>query len=210
MKKHSNSPRFQKFAVLFFVSFSLIFMLVATAVYPGGSLADKNAIGFDWTKNFFSNLFAAKAINGEENTSRLWAIAGMAFHALGNGIFYLHMAKKMPAKHPANILKFIGWVNVLFTFLIATPMHDAMITVSSSLSLLGIFYITVFVFRGRLLLFKIYCSLFMLMAYYTLFLYGAGNWGLLAIMQKIALFSFVVLVLALEYFTRREDFFHEK
>lgn len=44
---------------------------IATLVYPGGSLLDKNSKGFDWSKNFISNLFATKAINGLENPARI-------------------------------------------------------------------------------------------------------------------------------------------
>jgi uncharacterized membrane protein len=37
-------------------------------------------------------------------------------------------------------------------------------------------------------------------------LYGSGNWGFLAIMQKAAFISSMLLVLGLEYFTKPEDF----
>jgi len=55
----------------------VIFIVIASLVYPGGSLLDKNSIGFGWSKNFLSNLFAAKAINGAENAGRIWAIGLM-------------------------------------------------------------------------------------------------------------------------------------
>ena len=42
--------------------------------------------------------------------------------------------------------------------------------------------------------------------YYTLFLYGFGDWGLLAIMQKVTLIYSMLLVLGFEYFTNKEDF----
>ncbi|HRF38621.1 MAG TPA: hypothetical protein PK198_07525, partial [Saprospiraceae bacterium] len=55
-------------------------------------------------------------------------------------------------------------------------------------------------------LLKISCIICMLTFYYTLYLYGSGDWGLLAIMQKVSLISSILLILGLEYFTQKEDF----
>lgn len=196
----------KKYSVLICIVISLIFLVIATSVYPGGSIFDKNSTGFDWSKNFICNLFAAKAINGAENTSRIWALIGMAFHSIGYGIFFINMSKKITAKYASIILKYIGVVNIVFSFLIATPLHDIMVIISSTLFLMGLFYITVFVLRTRLHLFKFSCIVCLLTFYYTLFLYGAGNLGLLAIMQKVSLTCSMLLVLGLEYFTKQEDY----
>ena len=40
---------------------------------------EKDSVGFDWSKNFISNLFSAKAINGSDNLSWIWADVGMIF-----------------------------------------------------------------------------------------------------------------------------------
>jgi len=74
-------------------------------------------------KKFYKQLFTAKAINGSENTSRIWAIIGMAFHSVGYGVF-LSIRQKDSCKKPAIILKYIGAANIVFTFLIATSLHD--------------------------------------------------------------------------------------
>ena len=73
---------------------SVILLAIAILVYPGGSLLDKNSIGFGWSKNFISNLFETKAINGSENPGWIWALIGMAFHSVGYGIFFINMSKK--------------------------------------------------------------------------------------------------------------------
>jgi hypothetical protein len=182
------------------------FIVHATSVYPGGSFINKNSMGFDWTKIFFSNLFQEKATNGNDNSSRVWAIIGMAFHSVGYGIFFINMANKMSYKHVSMVLMIVGLANIFFNFLIATPLHDIMITVSSTLSLIGLFYITVFTLKTRLHVLKISCIICMLTFYYTLYLYGAGDWGLLAIMQKISLICSIILILGLEHFTGKEEY----
>ncbi len=196
----------KKYSVLICIVISVILMILATLVYPGGSLFNNNSSGFDWSKNFFSNLFAAKAINGSENTSRIWALIGMAFHSIGYGVFFINTSRKMPLRHFSIVLKSIGAANILFTFLIVTSLHDLMIIVSSTLSLLGLFYITVSIFKTKFLFLKFSCVICFLIFYYTLFLYGSGNWGLLAVMQKVSFVCSMLLVLSIEYFTKLEDF----
>ena len=199
----------QKYSVLICLAISVILLVIAALVYPGGSLLDKNSIGFGWSKNFISNLFAAKAINGSENHGRIWAIIGMAFHSIGYGIFFINMSKKIPARQWANILKFIGAANILFIFLIATPLHD-LGTISIILTLFGLFTITIFILKSKLHLLK-FCCIICLLTFYCFFtLFGFGYLGLAIIMQKVYNASSLLLVLGLEYFTKYEDFIQIK
>ena len=188
---------------------SVILIVIATLAYPGGSLLDKNSIGFDWSKNFLSNLFATKAINGSENPGWIWALIGMAFHSVGYGIFFINMSKKISSRQWANILKFIGATNIIFIFLIATPLHD-LGTISIILTLVGLFTITIFILKSKLHLLK-FCCIICLLTYYCFFsLFGLGYLGLSVIMQKVYIVSSMLLVLGLEYFTKSEDFIEIK
>jgi hypothetical protein len=188
----------------------VLFLVTATLLYPGGSILDKNSVGFDWSKNFFSNLFLAKALNGTVNPLRIWALIGMVFNSIGYGLFFIHTSQKIPRKHTELVLESIGIVNMLFTFLIATPLHDIMVTVSSTLTMIGLFYITVFVLKTKLHWLKFFSIVSMLIFYSTLYLYGAGDWGFLAVMQKVTFLCFMLLVLTIEYFTKSEDFQQNK
>ena len=196
----------KKYLVLICLIISVILMGIATLFYPGGSLLEKNSVGFDWSENFFSNLFESQALNGLENSSRIWALIGIVFHSLGYGIFFINMSKKIAVRHATTTLKLIGAANILFTCLIATPLHNIMVIISSTLFLIGLFYITVFILKTNLTVFKFACLICLLTFYYTLFLYGSGIWGLLAIMQKVSFISSMLLILGLEYFTKQEDF----
>jgi hypothetical protein len=200
----------QKYSVLICVVISVLFLVIATLYYPGGSILDKNAVGFDWSKNFFSNLFLPNALNGTLNPSRIWALIGMVFNSIGYGLFFIHTSRKIPHKHTKLVLISIGVVNMLFTFLIATPLHDIMVTVSSTLTMLGLFYITIFILKTKIHWLKLFCIVSLLIFYSTLYLYGAGNWGLLAVMQKVTFLCFMLLVLTIEYFTKPEDFQQNK
>ncbi len=196
----------RKYSVLICVIISVIFLVIATLLYPGGSIVDKNSVGFDWAKNFFSNLFLTKALNGMTNPSRIWALIGMVFNSIAYGLFFIHTSRKIPQKHAELVLKYIGFINMLFTFLIATRLHDLMVTVSSTLTMIGLFYITVFILKTKLLLLKFFSIGGLLIFYSTLYLYGAGDWGLLAVMQKVTFLCFMLLILTIEYFTKSKDF----
>ena len=199
----------KKHLVLICLIASVILIVKAAFVYPGSSVLDKNSIGFDWTKNFISNLFEEKAINGSENPGRIWAIIGMAFHSVGYGIFFINMSKKIPSKQSAKILKTIGIANVIFIFLIATPLHD-LGTISIILTLIGLFTITVFILKSKLHFLKFSCIICLLTFYCFFALFGFGYLGLAVIMQKVYNISSMLLVLGLEYFTKIEDFKHIK
>ena len=200
---------FKKYAVLLSLAIASILILIATLQYAGGTIQDKNTIGFDWSRNFFSNLFQENSLNGLPNLGRIWAIFGMIFYSLGNGVFFIKMSAKISDKQATLVLKIVGYSEILFNFLIATPLHDSMVAITSTLTLLGLFYITIFSFKTSLHLLKIACVASMLVFYYTLFLYGTGNWGLLPIMQKLTIIGNMLLVISIEHFVHKGDFYQK-
>jgi hypothetical protein len=200
----------RKHLVLLSALASTILLYVAASLYPGGSKFDRNSVGFDWTKNFISNLFDSKAMNGADNPGRLWADLGMVSLSVCFGLFFVNFSKRIPSTSAARIIKVLGVASMLFTFLIVTPMHDLMISIASTLFLVSLFYITVYVLKSRLILFKVFCIICMLTFYYSLYLYGSGNWDTLPIMQKLTFASSILLIIALDYFTSAEDFAHIK
>ncbi|WP_026998162.1 hypothetical protein [Flectobacillus major] len=197
---------FKKHFVLIGIIVALLLLLIATLVYPGGSLSNKNAVGFDWSKNFISNLFAEKAVNGLDNPARLWADGGMIFLALSFATFFIAFSQKIPVKSASMIIRYLGAGGMVFMFLIVTPLHDIMITIASTMFLVSLFYITVFVLKSKLTLLKYLCVFGLLIFYYTLYLYGSGSYDILPIMQKVTFISTIVLILGLTYFTKKEDF----
>lgn len=195
----------KKHLVLICMVTSVLLMAIAMLTYPGGSLLDKDSIGFNWSKNFLSNLFVPKALNGSENPGWIWALIGMAFHSVGYGFFFINMSKKISSKKLAAVLKIIGMANIPFIFLIATPLHDLGV-ISIVLTLIGLFIITVFTLMSKLHLLKFCCIICLLTYYCFFFFFGLGNLAVSVILQKVYIISSMLLVLGLEYFTRYEDF----
>lgn len=199
----------KKYSVLICMVISVILIVIAASLYPGGSLLDKNSIGFGWSINFLSNLFETKAINGSENSGRIWAVIGMVFHSIGYGIFFINMSKKISSRLSSAILKYIGLANILFIFLIATPLHDVGV-ISIILTLVGLFTITVFILKSKLHLLKFCCIICLLTYYCFFFLFGFNYLELAIIMQKVYVLSSILLIFLIEYFTKYEDFIQIK
>jgi len=65
----SNNHIAKRYSTLFAIILAVSLLLIAIMVYPGGSRADKNSVGFDWKNNYVSNLFTETAINGSHNLS---------------------------------------------------------------------------------------------------------------------------------------------
>ncbi len=194
-----------RYLVLICMLASVIFIFIAAMVYPGGSTLDPNSVGFDWSKNFISNLFVSKALNGYDNPGRIWAAIGMSFQSLAYGWFFINMSAKICSVFWARILKYIGLANIILIVLIATPLHD-LGTFSIVLTLFGLFAVTVFVLKTKLHFLKV-CCILCLLTYYVFFaFYGFGILTVAVIMQKVYVISSMSLVLALEYFTNEEDF----
>ena len=199
---------FQKHLILLSILTSVLLIVIATLLYPGGSIYDENSVGFDWTKNFMSNLFGEKALNGADNPARIWAFIGMIFHSLAYMIFFVNVSKKIPHQGSAHVVKYLGLSNLIFIVLIATPLHDLMLPITSAIFLAGLFYITVFALKSRLTLFKFLCVTCLILYYFTIALYGFGYVDLLVIMQKVTFLFSLVVILGLEYYTTKEDFAH--
>lgn len=202
----SGPDRLLQYPLLACILISAVFLGIAASMYPGGSLADANSVGFIWSKNFFSNLFLEKALNGADNPGRPWALVGMAFHSLGDGLFFILMSRVISVRFITPMLRWIGFLTIGTNFLIATSLHDLAIILNSTLSLLGLFCITVLLFRSKQHGLKVFAVACMLLFYATLFLYGMGDWGLLAVMQKVTAGCSTALVLVLAFGTKAVDF----
>jgi hypothetical protein len=200
----------RKYAVLIGIIISSVLMAIAIWFYPGGSMYDETSVGFSWSKNFISNLFQPRALNGSENPSVVWAYAGMILFPVSYAIFFVNMAKKIPDRNAAYIIKYGGLANVLFTFLTVTRLHNLMLIISTSVFWTCIICITVFIFKTKLPLFKLLCVICLLFFYYSVYLWATSNWNLLPITQKVNLATSTLLILGLEYFTQKEDFAHIK
>jgi hypothetical protein len=193
-------------SVLAGIIMAMVFLLIATAFYPGGSQYDPAAPGFDWRHNYLSNLLNPISVNGLENTARPWAVTGMLLLCLAVALFFVRFSKKIP-NNSAKVIKYAGAGAMAAAVFTATPYHDIAVMVSGTLLLLSLFYITVFVFISKLHLLKVLSVVCLLLMYGMNYIYYSQN-GLeyLPTMQKVSMVMNLSWFLALEYFSENRDF----
>src|SRR5690606_15878334 len=92
--KSSDNKMIKKYLVLIGISISISLLIVATLNYPGGTDEDVSTLGFSWSKNFISNLFKERAVNGSINDARIWAIIVCSFIHLAVLFFLITFQKK--------------------------------------------------------------------------------------------------------------------
>ena len=198
---------FKKYFILSGIISALLLFLIATIYYPGGSVYDKNAVGFDWKNNYITNLFGEKAVNGFDNLARPWAIAAMLVLSVSIGVFFVQFSKKIMVKRASNIIRYFGVGAMVCAFLTVTPYHDLMVALAVSMALLSMFYITVFIFKSKLLFFKILSVACLLVFYSSNYIYYANTYTvILPTMQKLTFLMTIIWALGLEYFTDKKDF----
>lgn len=89
--KSMNTPFWQKHVYMYVVIGCGLFVLltvIAMFTYPGGTFTDETTVGYDFFRNFFSDLGLVTALNGQPNTISL-ILFFLALSIVGIGIVLL-------------------------------------------------------------------------------------------------------------------------
>ena len=113
----------------------LIFVCIyiyASKLYPGGSQADINSMGFDWRNNHWCNLMSEYGLNGIRNKARPIAITGITILCGSMIVFFFQFANHFEKNRNWNIIiKVSGALAMLSATFIFTMYHDIMTTILS-------------------------------------------------------------------------------
>ena len=113
-----------------FIFISIYFY--ASQLYPGGSVADINSIGFDWRNNHWCNLMQESGLNGIENQARPVAIGGISILCFSMIVFFIQFANYFEKSRTWNIaIKISGGLAMLSATFIFSKYHDVMTTILS-------------------------------------------------------------------------------
>lgn len=204
------TTRLKKHAVLIGLVLGTLLLFIASWYYPGGSYLDANAVGYDWINNYLSNLLGPQAVNGAKNTARAWAIGGVLLLSGSFGLFFWKFAQRIRNRNAAYVIKYGGLLGMLVAFFTVVPrLHDSTVAISSILTLLVFFYITIFIIKSKLTWLKFISGCFLLAFYFVAYMYFARfHLEYLPLAQKVIFMVKIAWVLSLEYFTETADFAH--
>ncbi len=122
---------------------------VASSLYPGGTHLSPDSIGYSWSRNFISALFAPEALNGLPNPGRPFAVAALAFWCVSLAVSFKWISNQ--AAHPAlrKIIEIAGIGAAVYAFFVATPMHDLMVIIGLAFSLTALVTTILFLYSAK-------------------------------------------------------------
>jgi hypothetical protein len=175
-----------------FAVFAILYV-TGSFFYPGGSQADSHSVGFSWFHNYWCNLLAEKAINGQPNPARYFAYPAMIILCLSLMLFWiLFFQETSYSATQKRIFQISGILSSIISFFLFTGYHDSVINAAGIFGLIALFGALVYLYRqGRMFLFSFGILNLLLMGLNNL-LYHSGNWYYLPLVQKITFVSFLI------------------
>lgn len=175
--------------------------IYSSSLYPGGSQANLNTIGFDWVNNYWCNLMNENAMNEEVNPARPFAILAMIILCFSLAVFFIHFAKTFSKnKIWKKTIQVSGILSMVFAALIFTQYRDAMTIVSSVFGLFVVIGIVRELYLSEMVLFKlsgVICLL--LLALNNYIYYTTHALSILPLLQKITFAIVLLWIVGLNY-----------
>jgi hypothetical protein len=179
---------------------TLIFVLlyfVATVFYPGGSQADKNAIGFSWINNYWCNLLNETAINGHPNPAKPIALTGMFVLCCTLSCFWFIFPTQINiSKTLQRTIQVSGILAMTVAFFLFTHLnHDLVTNLASSFGAIATIGTFIGLYKNKLFaLFAFGLLNILFVALNNLCYYNNDLIVYLPVIQKISFATFLVWV----------------
>ena len=142
-----------------------------------------------------------KAMNGQKNPARTYAIIAMVILCASLALFFVQFAQKF-AKNRfwKHVIKIFGISTMAFAILIFTKYHDLLTTISSIFGAFVVIGIIWEVYRSNLNLFKIGGIVCVILLGLNNYIYYSGN-GIdyLPLIQKITFGIVLIWIIGLNY-----------
>jgi len=137
MRARPPRSRTLAWSVMASVALFAALMGIGIVAYPGGTMMDPRARGFDIARNFMCELVNPVAVNGEPNpVGSVAATVGMVVLILGVGVFWFLVPALFPERHGLGLLvRVLGGVG--FASLLVIP-------VTTWLQLATLHYLAIF------------------------------------------------------------------
>jgi hypothetical protein len=137
--KRSNS----NYILIPFIGICLFTILyfTATLFYPGGNETDRSAKGFSWQHNYWCELLATHAENGEINTAKPVAITAMIILAVSLAILWFYIPEFLTFKNfEKHVIRYSGILSmaILFFLFTGSHAHDTVLNISGILGVIAI------------------------------------------------------------------------
>jgi hypothetical protein len=187
-KPNISLPLFAVFGCIIYV----VLYIIAASLYPGGSNFGKHTTGYQWNLNYWCELLAATAKNGEPNTARPVAFAAMAVMAVSIGICWYYLPVIFQHKYKTVTIRYCGIIAILISVFLPFAHHDAVINISAFFMVVAILSVFIGFYQNRyygLLALGIVCFAF---ATTNKLVYEFASQKYLPVIQEVAFFCFLL------------------
>ncbi len=122
----------------------------AASYYPGGSDIDPSSRGFSWKHNYWCELLAPVAVNGERNTARPLALAAMAVLIVSLVLFWMMIPALFRTKKlHSGIIRTAGTSSMLVVPVMFFELHDTVMNIAGLLGCIAILLVLVNLYVQR-------------------------------------------------------------
>lgn len=188
-----NSKFFSLLPVLGIFIFAALYFYSST-LYPGGSQANFDSVGFDWVHNYWCDLMNEEGMNKTLNPASRFAISAMVILCLSLMVFFIRFANIfVTGKFWKNIIRICGTLSMILAILTFTRLHGIMIALSSLFGLFALIGVLKEVYNSGYLYLKLGGLVCVLLLVLNNYIYYSRNWvETLPLLQKIT-FAIVLL-----------------
>ena len=181
-----NAKALRLLPTLGILTFIGLYVYTAT-LYPGGSQADINSVGYDWRNNYWCNLMSEDAMNGLENPASPVALLGIVILCSSMTLFFFHFANYFEKNRIWKMtIKIAGALAMGTAVFIFTKYHDIMTAISSICGVVVIIGIIRALHKNNLTFFKVGGMICVaLLGIINLFYYNENLINYLPIVQKV-------------------------
>ena len=189
------------------IAIFVLLYFIAAILYPGGSQADKASKGFSWLHNYWCNLLNEKAINGEHNPGRYFAITGMLVLCISMAMFWCLFAQLIPFNKRFSIAMQVSAIaSACCGFFLFTRYHDSIINITGLLAFIAFAGTFAGLYKtGWRKLFWFGAFNIVLIAINNLIYYNKPFIAYLPVVQKITFAFFLVWICLIDLELFRQD-----
>ena len=166
---HKKYPAFVWLPMAGMILF-VVFYIIAALMYPGGSYAFPNQIGFNLKDNYLCDLLDAQTINGLQNTARTYAHIALAILCFSLMLLWVLLPHLFTVKNKSQIIMSIaGILSMVITLFLASEVHDVIIRIAGVFGTLALILTVLQLYKDRyIMLFYlgIICLVLFLTNYY--------------------------------------------
>ncbi len=170
---------------------------VAALLYPGGSQADRTAVGFSWINNYWCNLLNDHAINGQPNPAQPIAMTGMFVLCLTLTVFWLVFPRYIDIDKKMKLtIQISGTIAMTFAMFLFTNIdHDLVTNLASAFGLIAIAGTFVGLYKAKWFgLFAFGMLNILLVGLNNIMYYRQGLIVYLPVIQKISFVAFLIWI----------------